>query len=672
MQNLPAMDVPLLNNLVAVFLLSVGLLLLCHQIRVPTIVGFLLTGVMAGPHGLRLFRSVHEVELLAEIGVILLLFTIGIEFSLNRLLQIRRSALLGGSLQVGLTFLAVFVLLLATGHPSGEALFVGLLVSLSSTAIVLRLLQERAEVDSPHGRTSLGILIFQDVAIIPMILFTPWLAGTGERVQVSLALLAAKGVGIILLVLAGARWIVPELLYQIARTRSRELFLLSIVVLCLAVAWLTASAGLSLALGAFLAGLIISKSEYSHQALGNVLPFRDIFTSFFFISIGMLLDVRFLLQHSALVVLAALGVLTLKSLLAGLVTLLLGFPLRTALLVGLAMGQIGEFSFILAKSGLRYGLLSGGFYQLFLATSVLTMAATPFIMAVAPRLSDLISRLPLPERIKRGVYPVPGPDEVRENVGQRDHLVIIGFGINGRNLARAARAGSIPYVIIEMNPEIVREERAKGEPIFYGDATHEAVLQHARIREARVAVVAISDPAATRRVVELIRRLNPKAYLIARTRFVQEVQALRRLGTDEVIPEEFETSVEIFARVLQRYLVPREEIEAFIAEIRAENYEMLRGLSQAPAALSDLKFHLPEVEISTFRVEEGSPIEGGSLAELELRSKYGVTLLVVHRGEEVLPNPGGEVRLRAGDVVIVLGRPEELARVAGLFRASDI
>ncbi|MDI3280224.1 MAG: cation:proton antiporter [Bacillota bacterium] len=664
------MDAPLLQDLVAIFLLSAGLLLLCHQIRMPAMVGFLLTGVVAGPHGVGLFESVREVELLAEIGVILLLFTVGIESSLNRLLQIRRAALLGGSLQVGLTLLAVFALLRATGRPFGEALFVGFLVSLSSTAIVLRLLQERAEVDSPHGRTSLGILIFQDVAIIPMILFTPWLAGAAGRWQVPLALLAAKGVGIILLVVAGARWLVPELLYQIARTRSRELFLLSIVALCLAVAWLTASAGLSLALGAFLAGLIISESEYSHQALGNVLPFRDVFTSFFFISVGMLLDVRFLLQHSALVALAALGVLALKSWLAGLVTLLLGFPLRTALLVGLALGQIGEFSFVLAKGGLRYGLLSDGFYQLFLATSVLTMAATPFVMAVAPRLSDPIYRLPLPERIKRGVYPVPGPGEVRESAGRLDHLVIIGFGINGRNLARAARAAAIPYVIIEMNPEIVRKEKAEGEPIFYGDATHEAVLQHARIWEARVAVVAISDPAATRRVVELIRRLNPKAYLIARTRFVQEVQALRRLGADEVIPEEFETSVEIFARVLQRYLVPREEIEAFIAEVRAENYEMLRSLSRGAAQPSELKLHLPDFEIGTFRVEAGSPLAGRTLAELKLRDGYGVTLLVVRRGEQVLANPGGKVRLEAGDAVTVLGRPEELARMAGLFRGE--
>jgi len=539
------MEVPLLYDIVVIFGMAITVIFICHRIQVPVIVGFLLTGVLAGPHGLGLVKAVHEVEILAEIGVVLLLFTIGIEFSLKNLLQIKKAVLMGGSVQVLLTILATFVIVRQVVPLLGESVFIGFLISLSSTAIVLKLLQERAEVDSPHGRASLGILIFQDVIVVPMMLVTPLLSGATGDLKESLVVLVVKGIGIILLVMVGAKWIVPQVLYQIARTRNRELFLLSVVVICLTVAWITSSVGLSFALGAFLAGLIISESEYSHQALGNILPFRDVFTSFFFVSIGMLMDASFLFERPGLIGLIALCVLVLKFFIAGSVTILLGFPVRVAILVGLALSQVGEFSFILSRTGIEHGLLAGNIYQIFLSASVLTMAATPFIIALAPRLTDIILRLPLPKRLVSGIYPLT---EIKID-GKKDHLMIIGFGVNGGNLARAARVAGIPYVIIEMNPETVRNEQAKGEPIYYGDATQDAILQHANIREARIVVVAINDPTATRSITEIVRRLNPKVHLIVRTRYLQEMEPLHELGADEVIPEEFETSVEIFTRV---------------------------------------------------------------------------------------------------------------------------
>jgi len=433
------MEIPLLKDILILFGLAIAVLLICHRLHVSTIVGFLLTGILAGPHGLGMISAVHEVEILAEIGIVLLLFTIGIEFSLGNLLQIRRSVLIGGSFQVLLTIMVTYLISMQLGLEFGQSVFIGFLVSLSSTAIVLKLIQERAEVDSPHGRTTLGILIFQDVIIVPMILVTPLLAGATGNLGQSLLVLLAKGIGIILLVMVSAKWIVPYLLYQIARTRNRELFLLSVVVICLAVAWMTSSAGLSLALGAFLAGLIISESEYSHQALGNILPFRDVFTSFFFVSVGMLLDVGFLFQRPGFIALTALCVLVLKSVIAGSVTILLRVPLRTGILVGLALSQVGEFSFILSRTGIEHGLLTENIYQIFLSVSVLTMAATPFIIALAPRMADLVLRLPMPGRLKSGLYPV-----LETSVEcKKDHLMIIGFGVNGRNLARAARVGGI-------------------------------------------------------------------------------------------------------------------------------------------------------------------------------------------------------------------------------------
>lgn len=566
------MEIPLLNDIVIIFGLSIAILFICHRLRVPTIVGFLLAGILVGPYGLGLVKAIHEVEILAEIGVVLLLFTIGIEFSIQRLLQIKKSVLMGGSIQVLLTFGVAFVIARELGQPAGNSIFIGFLISLSSTAIVLKLLQKKAEVDSPHGRTALGILIFQDIIIVPMMLITPLLAGTEGDTGEALLILIPQTIGIIGLVIISAKWLVPYILHQIARTRIQELFLLSIILICLAVAWVTSRIGLSLPLGAFLAGLIISESEYSHQALGNILPLRDVFISFFFVSIGMLLDIDVLFHQPASIALITLCVLVLKSGIAAFTTVLLGFPLRSAILVGLAIGQVGEFSFILSEIGIEYDLLPGNIYQLFLAVSILSMAATPFILALAPKLANTILRLPLPQRLVSGIYPV----SESEAGNQKDHLVIIGFGIVGRNVARAAKFADIPYAIIEMNPETVRTEKLKGEPIYYGDATHQTVLEKANIKNAKIVVVAINDPTATRRIIDIIRRISPTVYLIVRTRYLQEMKDLYALGADEVIPEEFETSMEIFARVLTKYLIPREEIERLLAEVRADGYDILK------------------------------------------------------------------------------------------------
>ncbi|MGD8995551.1 MAG: cation:proton antiporter, partial [Syntrophobacterales bacterium] len=631
----------------------------------PTVVGFLFTGILAGPYGFGFISAINEVEVLAEIGVMLLLFTIGVEFSLKEFMRMKKSVVLGGSLQVVLTFLVSFAISTRLGRPFNEAVFIGFFIALSSTAIVLKILQEKAEFDSPHGRTALAFLIFQDIAVVPMILFTPLLAGEGAHLGKSLGFLALKGVGVFALVAASARWIVPGLLYQIARSRSRELFLLSILVMCFGVAWLTYLAGLSLALGAFLAGLIISESEYGYHALGNIVPFRDVFTSLFFVSIGMLLDLGFLIEHPDEVALISGAVIIAKTLIATMAVLFLGLPLRTAIIVGLTLCQVGEFSFILAKVGVDYGLLVGDTFQLFLAVAVITMGVTPFIMALAPRIATGTLKLPLPTKLKTGFS--SKSESVSEHKAHEleDHLIIVGYGLSGKNVATAAKAAKIPYVIIEMNPETVRNEKKAGEPIIYGDATHEAVLEHVGIEDARVMVVAISDPTATRGMTSVARRLNPKIHIIARTRFFRETTALRELGANEVIAEEYETSVEIFARVLAKYLVPKEEIDLFTAETRKSGYQMFRKPVRDPASLADLKVNFPDMEISSIRVHENSPVAGRSLAELQLRTKYGVNLLAIKRGPKILSNPDGQTQILGDDILILLGSPSNLVPIAG-------
>lgn len=651
------MEVVFFSNVLIVTGLSAAVLYICHLLKIPVIIGFLITGILAGPQALGLISDMESVQVLAEIGIIMLLFTIGIEFSFQNLFKFKRPALVGGSIQIAFTGLIVFGISLYAGLPVTESILIGFIVTLSSTAIVMKLLQERAEVDTPHGSTVLGILIFQDIIVVPMMLMIPILAGAGQAGQgVSLYQLAQ--IGAVLLLIVAARWAVPRVLFMVTRTRSRELFFLSLIVICLGIAWVTNKAGLSLALGAFLAGLIISESEYSHEALSHLLPFRDVFMSFFFISIGMLLDISYFLSKPVLLVFLAAGVVIVKSLFAGVASGVVGLPVRNVIMAGFALGQIGEFSFILSATGLSAGLLTQTHYQDFLSVSILTMIATPFMIMGAPQFANFTSRIRILGGLDRDIVEQSRKDIITE----KNHLIIVGFGLNGRNLARAARKGGIPYVIIEMNPTVIREERAKGEPIFYGDATKEKILEHANIAEARSIVVVINDPAAAARIVWLSRKMNPRVYIIVRTRFIREVENFSDLGADEVIPEEFETSVEIFSRVLRNYLVPKEEIEGLISEIRAEEYDMLRSVDPAALACSDFRACLPDLHLTSLRLSETSPLVGVSLADSGIRNEFGLTLMALVRGSENITNPPPETVFEHGDILVVAGHSGETAR----------
>ncbi|HII03115.1 TPA: cation:proton antiporter, partial [Methanosarcinaceae archaeon] len=394
----------LLGNIDIILGVSILLLSIFHKFAVPSVLGFLVTGMLLGPYGLGLIGETQGVEILAEFGVIFLLFIIGVELSLKELWEIKKTVLAGGTLQILLTILLVFLLCMQMGFSRASSVFIGFLISLSSTAIVLKILQEKSEVYSPHGRTSLAVLIFQDIIIVPMILVTPLLAGVSQELTGSLSTLLLKGVGIILLVILSARYIVPRLLYYVASTRSRELFLLSVIFICLSTALLTSSAGLSLALGAFLAGLVISESEYSQQTTGYIMPFKDVFMSFFFVSIGMLLDVQYFLENPHVFILMAFAVVFLKALSGAIATFLLGYPLRTTLLTGLALSQVGEFSFVLSKFGLEFNLLDQNTYQTFLAVSILTMGITPFVINGSPGVVDFFLRKVSDTKLVHGLY----------------------------------------------------------------------------------------------------------------------------------------------------------------------------------------------------------------------------------------------------------------------------
>jgi CPA2 family monovalent cation:H+ antiporter-2 len=646
---------PLLQDLLLLLLASVPIAFIFHRLRLPTIVGFMITGVLIGPHALGLIKDVQAIEVLAEIGVALLLFTIGLEFSLRRMLEMRRLVLLGGGLQVILTTLLVTGIARLFGRPFKEAVFFGFLFALSSTAIVLKSYIDRAEIDAPHGRAGVGILLFQDLSIVPMMLMIPILSGREGTSAAKIALTLGIAVAAIAIIIFAARTIVPYLLYHIVRLRSPEVFIISVVLMSLGTSWLTLQAGVSLALGAFIAGIVLSESEYSHQIVADILPFRDVFNSLFFISIGMLLSLS-ALTADVFTVLAWVGALILgKALLVLAVMRLLRYSLRVSTMTALGLAQVGEFSFILAKAGLPQGLLSELLYQRFLAASILSMIATPFLIKAAPRIGYALQSLFSPGSLLEPTVTGFDPQEP----DMRGHVVIVGYGLNGRNLAKVLRRTGVPYLVMELNAEAVREARDQGEPIVYGDATRKEVLHHIRLEHARILVLAISDPIASRHTVSLAREINPDIHNIVRTRYMSEISDLRELGADEVIPEEFETSIEIFSRVLREYGIARDVIQRQVAEIRSEGYQMLRT-SLPIVDMSEIADALKSASTETLFVKADSMAVGKTIGELKLRKKTGVTIIAITHDGHTEINPGPETTIQAEDVLVLLGGTEQI------------
>ncbi len=655
-----------LQDFVIIFSVAVGITFLFHHLRIAPVVGYLIAGVLLGPSMLGIVNDVGLIEILAEIGVILLLFLIGVEFSLDELIRINRTAFASGFFQVLITTVLVLMITLSFGASFEKGMFIGFLVAMSSTAIVFKVLSDRGEIDSPQGRLSAAILIFQDLSVVVIVLLMPMLGGKSDLTAFDVVKNVFWALAIVSLMVVISRFVVPMMLYRVVQTRNREMFLLSIVFICFGTAYLTSLVGLSLALGAFLAGLVISESEYGHQAFSEILPLRDIFSILFFVSIGMLLDLNSVLRDPVLILLGVLAILVIKFASGTLIPVALGYPLRIGVLVGVGLSQIGEFSFVLAKEGINLGLISGDEYQVFLASAIVTMVFTPFMIQGSGRFSEFIERLPVPPVMKLGRF----HESEFESAKLKNHVIIVGFGLNGRNISRVLSSSEIPFVVLEINPETVRSEKKRGIPILYGDASKEAVLSHVNIMTARSIVIAISDASATRRIVELARRLNPTAYIIARTRYTNEVNPLYSLGANDVIPEEFETSIEIISRVLHRYFVPVDEIEKHICEVRKSGYEMFRNTQQNYTVFPELKQHLPDIEIQTIRIGATSTLAGKTLSEVGFRKKYGVTVLAIQRGRQTITNPSGDIQLLAQDIVVLIGTRDNLAGISSLILSA--
>ncbi len=656
-------DVELFLELLLILVgLAIPIVALAHWLKMPPLVGFFAAGVVVGPHGVGLIDGPDQIRTLSELGVALLLFAVGLELSLSHVRQWARSVFVGGGLQVGATLGGGALAAAALGVAPGQAIFYGALAAMSSTAIVTKAYADRAELDSPQGRSVISILLFQDLCILPLMLLLPLLAFGGSAGS-SGGLELARGLAIMAALVVGGRFLVRWALDRVVLFRDRDLFTLCVSFFGIGAAVVTSAAGFSIAIGAFIAGLIISESEYGLQALSDVLPFRALFSGIFFTSLGMLLDIPAVLDQLPLLVLLSAVVVAVKIAIVAGVVLALGGMLKTALISGLSLAQIGEFSILLAAAGLPLGLFREGDYQLFLSVAVLSMMATPLFIHFAGPLAERASA-----RLGAAAPASSAPRGTLETMA--GHTIIVGYGLAGRYLARVLTAAGITCAVVDQNPELVRRAREDGIAVVYGDGTQPAVLEHVRLREARTIVFAIASPADERRGAAVARKLSRAVRIVVRTRYIRASDDLLELGANDVVVEEFEASIELFARALDSYEIPINRIWREVESVRREHYGLLRGKAAPDLRLDALRHLGIHDALELVEVEEGAPAIGGSATSLELRRRTGAVQLAVVRDGQPIYRRAPDFHYQAGDTVVLVGNPTSLEGALALFRAD--
>ncbi|NJM72993.1 MAG: sodium:calcium exchanger [Scytonema sp. RU_4_4] len=655
-------DFRLIVDLVSVFAVAACGGLLAALLRQPILLGYLIGGMVVGPTGLGVIKELVQVETLAQFGVAFLLFALGVEFSFTELKKVQAIALGGGGLQIGLTILITVLVCGATGawaYLPAKGMFLGAILSLSSTAVVLKCLMERNETETPHGQVMLGILVVQDLALGLMIAVLPALHEPGETLVIAV-LLALLRIGLFAAgaIVAGI-WLIPRLLRLLARTESRELFLLGVVALCLGIALLTESLGLSIEMGAFVAGLMISEVEYADQTLTYVEPLRDIFASLFFASIGMLIDPVFLWNNLELILGLVALVFIGKCLIITPLVKLFRYPLKTALIVGLGLAQIGEFSFVLASEGQALGLVSRQVYLLILGTTAVTLVLTPFVLRLVPIVFNWIESMPW---LKPYFSTEGKPLEVAEELPTKDHVVVGGYGRVGRNLVKLLQQHNLPVVVIEQAESRIQQLREAGVPYVYGNCVSFYVLETAGVDTARGMAIALPDPMSTRLCLKRALELSPDLNIVVRAINDKNIEVLYQLGAREVVQPEFEASLEMAAYMLTDLGLSPAVVQREMQEIRNRHYLDLRPEQSASEVSRDLQRATQDLNKRWYSLPSSSPLIGMTVDEADMRYLTGVSLMAIRRqGGEEIDYPPVQTKLEEGDRLLVVGSGDELA-----------
>jgi CPA2 family monovalent cation:H+ antiporter-2 len=647
----------LIQDLTLLLLVSLPINIFFHRVKIPSTAGFLIAGILIGPHGLHWIANPESVKNLAEIGVVLLLFVIGLEFSLAHLLKNLPQVVGAGSLQIGLTAVVFYWLCNHWGgYPANQSIFLGLALALSSTAIVLKMITDRAELDTLHGRACVGVLLFQDVCVVPILLIIPVLAGNDGADVFRLGTALVKSALAVAAVFLLSRWVVPRALNAIAKTGKKEHITFLAVLVILATGWMSEKVGLTLAMGAFIAGLILSETEYHYQIILDILPLKDYFVGIFFISIGMMLDVGIFLDAVPKYLGLTAGLIVIKAVIATLAVRILKNPPRISAISGLRLAQAGEFSLFMAGLATQQGLLSGDIFQTFLIVCILSMLAAPILVQHAPEIATALF-----SRLRRFPAEEEHPAESRRQP-LAQHVIIAGYGLGGQYLARVLKESHIPFIVLDLNPERIKRAMTENMPVLFGDATHRDILIRADIGSARMIVFTLSDHASTGHGVKLARKLNPQIHIMVRTRYAKQVEELKTGGADQVIPEEFETSIEIFSRVLREYRIPNNVIEQQIELVRMEGYAMFRGLSLSSESLRKFSTYLTASLTESAHLREDSWAVGKTVGEIDIKARTGATLIAVVRADKALANPDPGFAFQVDDILILFGSHAQLAK----------
>ncbi|NEP58820.1 MAG: sodium:calcium exchanger [Symploca sp. SIO2G7] len=640
---------------------------LANRLRQPVLLGYLASGLIVGPFGLELLREQEQIQALAEIGVAFLLFALGVEFSLAELKRVKDIALKGSLLQIGLTIALVALLATLMGETPTQGIFLGAILSLSSTAVVLKTLTERGEVNTLHGQVMLAILIAQDLALGLMLAMLPAL---NQPENIGFALFAALLKALLFLSAAFAvgKWLVPPAIKQIAATENSELFLLSVIALCLGVALITANLGLSIEMGAFVAGLMIAEIDYADQALAKILPLRDTFASLFFASIGMLIDPGVLIQNFGLILGLVMVVMLGKAVIILPIVLKFGYSFKTAVITSLGLNQIGEFSFVLALVGLEMGFLQEKEYLLLLGTTAITLVLTPVALRFSPRLAEKLANLPFLAnylRQFRDTKALSIPETIR------NHVVVAGYGRVGRVIVNILRNQGYPILVIENSEAGIKQLKLEQIPYIFGDADSELVLEKAYLEKAKALAIALPDPTSTRLLLKRALKLVPELDVVARSHTNSEIDVLTQLGAQEVVQPEFEAALEIGAHILATLGESQWVIQSVIKTIHSERYQSIlpeRKISFMPPELSDTAM---EMHSEWVTVVDASPFDGVTLAAANIRNLTGVNVMAIQQGDKKLYYPKAETILHSGDKLLAIGEPEEVAALRKLIKDDE-
>ncbi len=636
--------------------------LVAQRLKQPLLLGYIAAGVLVGPYtGGVTVTEIHDIELLAEIGVALLLFALGLEFSFAKLRRVQRIAFLGTPIQLLLTMLVGAGIGLFLGWTAYQSLWWGALIALSSTMVILKTLMAQGRLGSLGGRIMLAMLIVQDLAVVPMLIVLPVLNNL-EKGLPTLALALLKAAIFLVAMIYGGTRLMPIVLRRVAAWNSRELFLITVMAIGLGIGYATYLAGLSFAFGAFVAGMVLSESDHSHQALSDIVPLRDLFSMLFFVSVGMLLDPAFVLANAGTIGLMVVVVTLAKALIFGGLTWAFGYRGETPLMVGLGLFQIGEFAFVLARVGLSAAAITQDMYALLLATALMTMFLTPLIAGLARPLYAWYS-----QRQSAGGLPVMEHGDLEDI---HEHIIIAGYGRVGRYAADILRRLDLPFVVLELDQHVLEQAHRDSIPIVYGDASSAVVLEAAGVHSARLMLVTTPAALDTDLIIERVRQLNPELHIVVRAATLSQLNQLQERGIYEVVQPEFEAGVEMVRQTLLHFDMPAADIQQLSDTIRNERYQAFATLHTDAQILERLRRAVRTLEIEWIDLPDNAPCIGLTLAAAAIRTQTGASIVTILRGHDVIPNPAPDEVFAAHDCVAVIGTLDQRRAFRQLIGAT--